>query len=95
METVNNQMIHLQITPGYVGENKFIITPYDEAGNPITDASLIRLRFDYLDQDLGRSELRPQYDPTLSAYVIAGNNFSTVGHWRIRMTIQRPSNLML
>lgn len=90
METVNNQMIHLQITPGYVGENKFIITPYDEAGNPITDASLIRLRFDYLDQDLGRSELRPQYDPTLSAYVIAGNNFSTVGHWRIRMTIQRP-----
>ncbi len=90
MQIVNDQMIHLQIMPGYVGENTFIVAPYDEASHPIEDASLIRLRFDNLDQNLGQSELRPVYDPDLEAYTVDGNNLSTPGNWRIRMTIQRP-----
>ena len=40
MQVVNKQMMHLEITPGFVGENEFIITPFDEEGNPIEDASL-------------------------------------------------------
>lgn len=90
MEVINNQMIHLEITPGYVGENTFIVTPFDVAGASITDASLIRLRFDNLDQNLGQSELRPVYDDGRRAYIVTGANLSTPGHWRIRMTIQRP-----
>lgn len=90
MQMVNNQMVHLEIYPGYVGENTFIVTPFDETGRPIEDASLIRLRFTNRDQNLGESELRPEYDPALGVYVAAGANLSTPGDWRIRMTIQRP-----
>ncbi len=90
MEIVNNQMTHLQIIPGYVGENTFYVSPYDVNGSLIDNASLIRLRFDNLDEDLGESELRPTYDPDAQAYTASGSNLSTPGHWRMRVTIQRP-----
>ncbi|MCA9905383.1 MAG: copper chaperone PCu(A)C, partial [Anaerolineae bacterium] len=95
MEIVDDQMIHLQIMPGYVGENTFVVAPYDENGAPVDDASLIRLRFDNLDQNLGQSELRPVYDPDLDAYTVVGDNLSTPGNWRIQMTIQRPGKFDL
>jgi copper transport protein len=95
MEIVNDQMIHLQIMPGYVGENTFVVSAYDENGTPIEDASRIRLRFDNLDQNLGQSELRPVYDPDLGTYTVEGSNLSTPGNWRIRMTIQRPGQFDL
>jgi copper transport protein len=86
----NDQTMHLQITPGYVGENEFTVTPFDENRHPITDATLIRLRFDNLDQNLGESELRPQPDGN-GYYRVTGANLSTPGHWRIRMTLARPN----
>jgi mono/diheme cytochrome c family protein len=89
MQVVNKQMMHLEITPGYIGENEFIITPFDEQGNPIEDASLIRLRFTNLDQNLGESELRPQLSGE-GDYRINGANLSLPGNWRIRMTVARP-----
>ena len=89
MEIVNNQMMHLEIAPGYVGENQFIITPFDETGNPIEDASLIRLRFTNLDQNLGESELRLQPGGQ-GDYRLSGANLSIPGKWRIRMTVARP-----
>ncbi len=89
METVNNQMMHLQIIPGYVGQNQFIVTPYDTHAKPITNASLIRLRFTNLDQNLGESELRPQPDGN-GNYTVTGANLSIPGHWRIRMTLEQP-----
>ncbi len=89
VEIVNNQMMHLQIVPGFVGENEFIVTPFDEDGNLVSDASLIRLRFTNLDQNLGESELRPQPSGQ-GDYRATGSNLSTPGHWRIRMTVARP-----
>ena len=89
MQIVNDQMIHLQIVPGYVGENQFIVTPFDENGNVITDASRIRLRFTNLDEHVGESELQPTLDEN-GEYSATGSNLSTPGHWRIRMTIARP-----
>src|SRR5690606_12983797 len=89
MEIVDNQMLHLQIVPGMVGENTFIVTPFDEDGDVIQDASLIRLRFSNLDQNLGDSELRPTLDES-GEYMATGANLSTPGRWRIRMTLARP-----
>lgn len=89
MQIVNNQMMHLEISPGYVGENEFVITPFDEAGNPIADASSVRLRFDNLDQNLGESELRPQLS-NQGDYRITGANLSIPGKWRIRLMLARP-----
>ncbi|MEP6985481.1 MAG: copper resistance protein CopC [Chloroflexota bacterium] len=90
MELANNQMMHLEITPGYVGENEFIITPFDETGNLIEDASLIRLRFTSLDQNVGDSELRLKPNGQ-GEYRLKGSNLSLAGQWRIRMTVARPN----
>ncbi|MDX2137760.1 MAG: copper resistance protein CopC [Chloroflexota bacterium] len=89
MEMSGNQMMHLEIIPGYVGENEFILMPLDEQGEPITDASLIRMRFENRDQNLGRSELRPQATG-MGVYSASGVNLSMPGEWRIRVTLQRP-----
>lgn len=89
MEIVNDQMIHLEIIPGTVGENEFIVTLFDEAGAAITDASLIRMRLENRDQDIGRSEIRPQLAED-GSYRINATNLSLPGEWRIRLNIQRP-----
>lgn len=83
-------MIHLEVVPAVVGQNEFIITPFDEAGEPITDVSSIRMRFESLDQAVGISELRPE-STAPGVYRASGANLSLPGEWRIRLTIQRPS----
>jgi copper transport protein len=89
MQTTDTLMVHLDIMPGYVGENTFIITLFDPAGRPVTDATRIRLRFDHIGQNLGQSELRPELQRD-GSYAITGANLSIPGTWRIRMTVQRP-----
>lgn len=89
MQITENLMAHLEISPGYVGENTFTVTLFDTQGNSIIDASLIRLRFDQREQNLGESELRPELQSD-GTYQITGTNLSIRGTWRIRMTVQRP-----
>lgn len=91
MRTASDQMVHLEITPGSVGHNRFAVTLTDANDTPITDISLIRMRFESLEQNLGRSELRPaaQADSP-GIYQAEGANLSLPGWWRIRLTIQRP-----
>ena len=93
MQTVDDLHIMLTITPGWVGENDFVVDVSTPTGDPINDASLIRMRFDH--QDLGQSELRiePSANPRQEQdglYRITGANLSAPGEWRIRMTIARP-----
>jgi copper transport protein len=90
MQIADTLMAHLEITPGYVGENTFTVTLYDSEGNPLSDASLIRLRFDHTEQTLGQSELRPELAPD-GTYTVTGSNLSIPGTWRVRMTVQRPN----
>ncbi len=80
--------IQLEIAPGWIGENTFTLTITDEEGNPVTDASLIRLRFTA--QGIGESELRP-VNLGDGTYATIGSNLSATGEWRIRTTIQRPN----
>lgn len=90
METSNEVMVHLDVIPGLVGQNEFRISlANEETGELIDDASLIRLRFDNLDESVGQSELRPTLADN-GAYYATGANISTPGEWRIRANIQRP-----
>jgi copper(I)-binding protein len=89
MQITSTLMAHLEIAPGYVGENTFRITLYDTEGNPVTDASRIRLLFEHAGQNLGQSELRPELQAD-GSYAITGANLSIPGTWDIRMTVQRP-----
>lgn len=88
VKTVDDLHVHLSISPGVVGENTFSLMLMDDGGKAVT-ASLIRMRFDNLDQSLGQSELRPTAQPD-GSYSIRGANLSVPGNWRIRLTIQRP-----
>jgi copper transport protein len=81
--------IQLDITPGWVGENTFTLTITDALGNPVEDASLIRMRFTSQEQNLGESELRPEHISG-GVYRVSGSNLSVPGQWRIRTTVQRP-----
>jgi hypothetical protein len=88
METVDDVMVHLEITPYQIGENTFIVSLYDEDGNAITDARRIRLRFINEGAGIDTSELRPTLTDN-GTYQISGTNLSLAGDWRIRMTISR------
>lgn len=87
---VGGLQIDLDITPGLVGENTLTITLRDAENAPVDDASLIRARFDSLDQNIGQSELRPTFVGA-GQYTAAGSNLSVPGNWRVRVTIQRPN----
>ncbi|MCU0514351.1 MAG: copper chaperone PCu(A)C [Anaerolineae bacterium] len=90
MENSDDLHVHLEITPGTVGENTFALSLFNLAdGTLIRDAGRIRLRFDNREQNSGQSELRPELQPD-GTYSIRGTNLSLPGTWRIRITIQRP-----
>ena len=93
MQTVDDLHVMLTITPGWVGENDFVVDLSTPNGDPVADASLIRMRFEH--RDLGQSELR--IEPAANSgqqqggiYHIRGANLSAPGEWRIRLTIARP-----
>lgn len=80
-----------EIIPAQPGENTFRLTLYGHEGEPIEDATRIRLRFDYLDDNIGTSELRAEHIGG-GIYVAKGTNLSAAGQWRVRVTIQRPEH---
>lgn len=91
MQIAGGMMAHLEFTPGWVGENTFTVSLLDAADGQtlITDASLIRLRFESVDANIPQSELRPELQAN-GTYQVSAANLSAPGRWRIRMTVQRP-----
>lgn len=89
MQAADNVQIHLMAAPGWVGQNRFTVILATPDNVPITDATLIRLRFESQAQNLGESELRLTAHHG-NVYTATGANFSVPGDWRVRMTIQRP-----
>jgi copper transport protein len=87
--TADDLTVHLHIAPGWVGDNTFVLSLSDPDGNPVEDASLIRLRFQSQTENVGQSELRPTHQGS-GVYAVSGSNLSLPGSWRIRMTVQRP-----
>ncbi|MBZ0283775.1 MAG: copper resistance protein CopC [Anaerolineae bacterium] len=81
--------LELTINPGWIGENTFSLKLTDAAGQPVEDATLIRMRFESQTQNLGESELRPETQGG-GVYTITAANLSVPGEWRIRTTVQRP-----
>lgn len=87
--TVDDLQIDFTVSPAYTGENTFILRLATIDGAPVNDASLIRLRFTHTTDDLGESELRPEFVGD-GVYQISGANLGLPGEWRIRTTVQRP-----
>jgi hypothetical protein len=89
MQMVDDLHVHLTITPGWVGANTFAVALSTMDGQPVMNASLIRLRFDHQTEDMGQSELRIE-GATDGVYRVSGANLSAPGDWQMRMTVQRP-----
>jgi copper transport protein len=90
-QSVNGVRVQMSISPGTVGQNTFTVALQDAQGTPITDASLIRLRFDDQTQNVGESELRITQGEQ-GVYSVSGSNLSLPGAWRIRTMIERPDH---
>lgn len=88
-QPVDDIHIHLDVIPGWVGQNRFIVTLLSEDGDLLDDVTLIRVRLNNLTQNVGRSELRPE-PIGHGQYEISGANLSVPGTWRARVTVQRP-----
>ncbi len=88
-QTAEGVNITLHIVPGWVGDNTFALVLNDTDGNPVKDASRVRLQFDYQSEDLGRSELRPEHSAG-GIYQIEGANLTVPGDWRVRVMVARP-----
>lgn len=89
MQMVDDLHVTLTIAPGWAGENTFQVALDSMDGAQIKDASLIRMRFEHAEQDLGESELRIEPNPD-GIYTVQGANLSVPGPWRIRVSVQRP-----
>lgn len=79
----------LVISPGWAGQNTFTLHLHDEDGQPVSNATLIRLRFTNAEAQVEESELNPEPDGP-GVYRATGVNLSLPGTWHIRANIQRP-----
>ena len=88
-DTAEGANMTLEITPGQVGPNTIRITLRDGFGEPITNATDVRVRLSYLDADLGETAVSAvqtgEGEFTLDDQVIG-----IAGAWEVALVAQRP-----
>ncbi|MCU0466276.1 MAG: FixH family protein [Anaerolineae bacterium] len=89
MQVVGENMLHLDIVPGTVGENTFTVTLFNPDGSPMVDATRVSLRFTHLGNLVGESTLQLEH-AGFGAYRATGANLSVPGEWRARLTVRQP-----
>ena len=88
-DTVNTDVIALEVIPGRTGSNDLVVSLNDRLGNPIDYASEVMVRLVYLDSDLGDDSLAATSlgDGT---YVREDAQLSIAGAWQTELVIRRP-----
>ena len=79
----------LQIIPGQVGPNKIEVSIRDRFGEPIANATDVRVRLSYLDADLGESPLSATHTGG-GEYLLEGQLIGLAGAWQSELVVQRP-----
>ena len=79
----------LRIIPGQVGPNKIEVSIRDRYGDPITNATDVRVRLSYLDADLGESPLSATHTGG-GEYLLEGQLIGLAGAWQSELVVQRP-----
>jgi hypothetical protein len=89
-DTVDWARITMQVEPGDVGSNKFVILLKDSSGKAVNDASSVGLLINFLNTDLGAYW---QYAlPVGQGQYTLQTNLSIAGPWEANITIQRPNS---
>lgn len=88
-DTVDGTDISLDVEPAQVGTNTFTVTLADRFGNPIDNATDVRLRVSYLDADFGEEPV-PTVNIGGGEYELAGHPISIAGAYQTELLIQRP-----
>jgi copper transport protein len=88
-DRVEGTDITLKVAPGQVGPNQFMVSLKGRAGQPITNATEVRLDLTYLDTDLGTTSVSAS--PTAPGeYVLEGQLLSLAGNWQAGLVVRRP-----
>ncbi len=88
-EVSEGTQMTLDIEPGQVGPNTINISLTKPSGDPITNATDVRVRLSYLDADFGEtpysaSEVSP------GEFVLDDQFISIAGAWQVELIVQRP-----
>ena len=86
--TAEDLRIGLRVEPGRVGENSFQVTVQDASGRPAEQVQRVQLRFEYLDQALGRGTRLAERQPD-GSYAVTASDISTAGRWQVEAAIRR------
>lgn len=86
--TADDLFIHAQVTPNAVGDNRFWLHLYHESGTPVGEVQLVRLRFNYLETQLGQAsvDLAPLGRATFQT---EGAFLSQAGNWEVQVYVRR------
>ena len=88
-DTINTDVIGLEVAPGRVGSNDLVVSVEDRLGNPIDYASEVMVRLVYLDSELGVDSLAAtsRGDGT---YIREDAQLSIAGAWQAELVVRRP-----
>jgi copper transport protein len=80
--------IHTQVSPNQIGNNRFWLHLYHQAGDDIGDVQLVRLLFDYQEEELGQAsaDLAPLGQNT---FAVEGTYLNQPGVWEISAYVRR------
>jgi copper transport protein len=86
--SADDLFIHAQVSPNTVGQNRFWLHLYHEAGTPIGEVQLVRLLFNYRDVQLGQSsaDLEALGQNT---FAIEGAYLNQAGNWDLSIYVRR------
>ncbi len=88
-DTVEGMGIALTVEPARVGDNTFTVKLADRFGEPIENASDVRLRVSYLDADFGEEPV-PTTNIGGGEYQLAESALSISGAYQVELLVQRP-----
>ncbi len=79
----------LSMEPALVGQNSFEVFIEDETGTPVTDASDVSLRYNFLGQSMGTTTVEATHLGE-GRYFVEGGYISIIGAWQVEVAIRRP-----
>ena len=88
-ETIEGAEVTLTVEPARVGANTFTARLADRFGNPIDNATDVRLRVSYHKADFGEESV-PTVNVGGGEYVLSDTTMSVAGAYQAELLVQRP-----